>query len=595
MSFVRPLAVRASLAAALVLSLFLTAPVRAQALDQVPENALVVMKVRNLEDFSKKLAAFATKLGLDQQEPKLKDPLSALAEESGMGQGLNRAGDLVVAFTDPDKTGGNPDQSIVVLVPTSDYKAFLGNLREGADAGNGVTSGKAPKDDEQVFVANWGKYAAVSPNKDLVSKKPVGIKLTGFSLKESDGKDVLLYTNIKAVRDKALPELKNGREQMLAQIKQGLEGEGAGKFIPLANAAANTLVNIAEQFLKDAHSATIGLSLTDAGISATMAADFEPTSYMGKIALQTKPAAGNLLSGLPDRKYFFFGGGATDPELLGKLTSDLLDPIIKELKAIEETAKFATALEAAKQAYGAMNGWSIGYVAPTGELGQESVLQQVSIIRGDSKTMINSQRTMMSAMTDFMKLLPQQENQSVSFELQPDAKTIAGVKFDAFETKMNLPADDPQAANAGQMLKMMYGPKGMTGVMGAVDGKTVVTVQGGDDELITDLVTATKANADTLSARAAVRAVSAELPKVRSSEFYFDMGTLVGTGIRYARGFGTDINVKVPADLPPIGFASGTDATAVRLDMHVPTKLIEGMMSLYLQAQREMGGGNNNF
>lgn len=592
MRFVRPFSAKVSLIAMLAMSALTATSARANVLDQVPEDALLVLKFKNLDQVSQKVAKVAKTLGLDQQEPKLADPLGALMEESGLSAGLNRGGDLALAFLDPEKTGGNPDRSVVVLVPTSDYKAFLGNFDAPVETA-GVTKAKPKKGGEEVFIANWGAYAAVTPNQQILGKKPTGMKLAGFSAKESDAKDVLMYTNIKAVRGKLLPELKNGREQMLAQIKQGLNDEGAGKFVPLANAAANTLVNIAEQFLTDAHSGTISLNLTDGGINATVAADFEPTSYIGKMALQTKPAAGSLLAGLPDRKYFFFGGGSSDPEMTGKVIADLLDPVIKEMGAIPEAAKFATALEAAKKSYATTSGWSIGYVAPTGALGQESVIQQVSVIRGDSKTILEGQRTVMGAMTDFMKMLPQQEGQSVSFEMKPGAKTVAGVQFDAFETKMKFPEDDPQAAQAQQMIALIYGPAGMSGVLGAVDAKTVVAVQGGSDELIADLVTASKANADTLSALAAVRAVSAELPKNRTMEMYLDLGTLVNTGVRYAKGFGLPVNVKMPADLPPIGMSGGADTTAIRVDVHVPTKLLEGIMSAYLQAQKEMQGGND--
>ncbi|QOV91001.1 hypothetical protein [Humisphaera borealis] len=592
MRFVRPFAARVSLLAALTLALFTTASVQAQVLDQVPEDALLVFKVKSMDQLSQKIAKLAKTLGLDQQEPKLADPLGSLIEESGIKAGVNRAGDMALVFIDPEKTGGNPDRSVVVLVPTSDFKAFLTNF-DDVVADGAFVKAKPKKGGEEVFIAGWGAYAAVTPNKDILSKKPTGLKLSGFSAKESDSKDVLLYTNIKAVRGKLLPELKKGRDQMLAQIQQALEGENGGKFVPLAKVAANTLVNVAEEFLTDAHSGTVTLNLTDGGVNATVAADFEPTSYLGKLALQTKPAQGNLLAGLPDRKYFFFGGGSSDPEVTGKVFTDLLDPIIKEMSAVPDAAKFAAALESAKKSYASTSGWSLGYVAPTGALGQESVIQQVSVIHGDSKAIMDGQRTVMAAMTDLMKLLPQQQGQSVGFEIKPGAKTISGVSFDAFETKMKFPEDDPQSAQAQQMIAFIYGPAGMTGVLGAVNAKTVVAVQGGSDELIADLVAAAKANADTLSAQAGVRSVAAELPKTRNAEMYLDLGTLVNTGVRYAKGFGVPVNVKLPADLPPIGFSSGTDATAIRVDVHIPTKLLEGMMSAFLQAQKDMQGGGN--
>jgi hypothetical protein len=494
----------------MLLAAFLTAPARGQALDQVPGDALVVVQVKNLDQLSKKVAGFAKGLGLDQQMPELADPLTALAEKAKMTKGLNRGGDMAVALMDPDQFGGNAEQAVLMVVPTSDYKAFLTNFKAATDEGGGVSKVTPQDGPEDIFVANWGQYAAMSPNKAALAKKPTGIKLTGFSAKEAEAKDVVMYANIKAVRGKVLPELRKNRDEMMAQIQKGLEGEGAAKFVPLAKAAANQFLSVAEGFMTDAHSATVALNLTDGGIGLTAAADFDPTSYAGKMALTNKPATSSLLSGLPDRKYFFFAGGKSDPEQSGKMWADLLDPIIKELNAIPETAKFAKAMESMKKGNAATTGYTLGWVAPTGALGQESVLQQVAVLHGDSKVIQESQRDMMGAMNDLMKMMPQQgaaaQAGAMNFEYKPAARTVGGVQFDAFETKINFPEDDPAGQQAKQMLAFIYGPAGMTGVLGAVDAKTVVSVQGGDEKLIADAVTASKANADTLGAQAGVRA-----------------------------------------------------------------------------------------
>lgn len=589
MRFARPSAL-----GVMLLATFLTAPALGQVLDQVPGDALVVVKVKKLDAFSKKVAAYAKSLGLDQQAAELNDPLAAVVEKAKLSKGLNRGGDLVVAFLDPAQFGGNPEQSVLVLVPTSDYKAFLTNFTTSTDAGGGVSKVTPQDGPKDVFVANWGTYAAMSPAQAVLGKKPNGLKLTGLSAEESTGKDVVLYANIKAVRTKLLPELKKRRAEMLGQIKTGLDGPGMAKFLPLAEAAAGQMLNVVEGFLTDAHSATVSLNMTENGVNLTTAADFDPTSYLGKMALQSKPATGPLLAGLPDRKYFFFAGGKSDPELNAQLWTDLLNPIIKELGAVPETAKLAAAMESMKKGMAATTGFAVGYVAPTGPLGQESVLQQIAVIRGDSKAVQQSQRDTMAAMNDLMKMLPQQAGQAgaVTFDYKPGARTVAGVPFDAFETKMNFPEDDPQSQQAKQMLAFIYGPTGMTGVLGAVDPKTVVSVQGGDEKLITDAVTASKANADTLGAQAGVRGVSVEMPKNRSFEAYLDLGTLVSTGARYARGFGLPVNVKLAADLPPVGFAGGTDATAVRVDVHVPNRLVQGLMTAFLEAQRQMQNPN---
>jgi hypothetical protein len=566
---------------------------RADVLDQVPSDALLVLKVKNLDGVSKKVAKWAKDLGIDQQDPAWADPLGALSEKAHLGKGVNRGGDLAVAMLDPAQAGGDNEKAVVVLVPTSDYKAFLSNFKSATDAGGGISKATPQEGNQDVYVANWGQYAAVTPGKGLLAKKPAGIKLSGFSGKESEAKDALLYVNMKVLKGKLLPELKSGRENLLGMVGGAL-GDGNGKkYVPLAKAAVGQVLNVAEEFLNDAHSSTLGLSITDAGIGLTAAADFDPTSYIGKLALATKGTSASLLNGLPARKYFVYGGAVADPTVTKKLVADLIDPIVKELAAIPDMKKFAGVLESVKGTYGSMNGYSLGLVAPTGALGQESVIQQVAIIRGDSKVIQKGQREMLSAMNDLMALMPQQQGLKSSFELKPDAKTVGGVQFDEFKTNMTFPEDDPQAQQAKQMMAMIYGPTGMTGLMGRLDDKTLVSAQGGSDELVTDLVTAAKANADTLGATGGVRAVAAALPKERTSVFYIDVGTIASTTMRYMKGFGAaPANVKIPADLPPIGFAGGSDGTAIRVDIHVPTKLVQGMVSTYMEAQRQMRNPN---
>lgn len=581
-------------AGALLLALLCSATVRAQVLDQVPGDAMLVLKVKNLDSASKKIAKFAKDNGFDQLEPDLNDALGTLAEKAHLSKGLNRNGDMAIALLDPEMFGGKDAKSVVVLLPTSDYKTFLTNFKASEAGADGISKVMPEGASQEMFVASWGQYAAMSPVKAVIAKKPTGLKLTGLSAKEAESKDAFVYANMKMIRAKVLPELTKGRAKILQEVEKNVSGvnENAKKFVPLAKAAVSQLLNVAEEFMNDAHSATLGLQMSDAGIGMTVAADFEPTSYIGKVALQLKGTDASLLSGLPDRKYFLFGGSVNDPKVGTQVVADMLDPIIKELSAIDDTKKFAGALESMKKASTATTGYTMGYVAPKADLGLESVMQQISIFRGDAKVILASQSEALGAMNDLTKLMPQQKGQSMEFSVKPEAKTVAGVAFSSFETKMTFPEDDAAAQQAKKMLELIYGPAGMSGVFGAVNDKTALVISGGTDELIADSVAASKANADTLGATAGVRSVAAELPKNRIMAMYFDLGTLVNTGIRYAKGFGAPLNVTAPADLPPIGMTASAEGTALRFDIHIPNRLIQGMISTGMKAYQQMNNPN---
>src|SRR5690242_3486666 len=102
-----------------------TCAVRAQVLEQIPEQALVVVKVNSLSSFSTKFGKLATDLQLTAQVPQLADPLAALQEKLKLQNGVDKNGEAAFAYLDPAAAGGNEDKSVLILLPVSDYKAFI--------------------------------------------------------------------------------------------------------------------------------------------------------------------------------------------------------------------------------------------------------------------------------------------------------------------------------------------------------------------------------------------------------------------------------------------------------------------------------------
>jgi hypothetical protein len=525
--------------------------------------------------------------------PEMADPLGALEQAAHIGKGVNRAGDLAFVFVDPATVGGDEEKALLILVPVSDYQAFVGNVKNPKAQGD-ITEATSQEGDEQLYLAKWGTYAAVSQAKETLGKKPTGLKLQGAAVRESDTKDALLYANMAALKTRLLPQLQNARPELLKQVEQGLggAGEGAKKFTPVVKALANQVLNMGQEFLTDARSATVGLNLTDTGLATTVMADFEPNSYLGKLASEMKQTDAPLTVGLPDRKYFAFGGATIEPKTAARVFGEILDPVAKELANVPEAKSINTVVNATKRSLGATNGFSIGYVAPMAALGQESILQAVTVVSGDAATQQAAQRESLQAMGDIMKMLPQQPNMTTEFKYTPGSKTVAGVQLDGFETKMNMPDDDPQAAQMKQIMAWVYGPNGMTGVAGVASPQSFVMIQGGPDALISDTIAAAKANANTVSSPASVKAVAAQLPQKRAMAFYVELDTLVTTGVRYAKGLGLPVNVRLPNDLPPIGMTAGAEQTAIRVDSFVPLDLVKGLVAAGLEAQKAMQNPN---
>ena len=272
---------------------------RAQVLDQVPEQALVVVKVTNLQGFSNKLGKLCTDLQITAQVPPLADPLAALQDKLKLANGLDKSGDALLAFIDPAVAGGDSDNSILILWPVTDYKAFLTNFPDGKEEG-GITEAKFVDSDKPAYIASWGKYAAMSPSKEIIALKPTGLKVAGATAKEMSTKDICVLANVAQLKVKLQPQLAKAKEDALADMDKNMSPDAA-KFAPAIKALVGQFFNIADSTLRDAQSATLSANLGDNGISTTAMAEFAPDSYIGNDGQEhqehRRPAAGRIARG----------------------------------------------------------------------------------------------------------------------------------------------------------------------------------------------------------------------------------------------------------------------------------------------------------
>ena len=200
-------------AVAVVVVLCVCAAARAEGvLDQVPADAWVVFRINHLEQTNKKAATWAEAMGIAQLSPEMADPLGRAWRSRPTSRASTSTRDMAICFIDPSTSGGKPDKSILILLPTTDYKSMVASLPNSQTEGDLTTFKPEGGNDQPGYVANWGKYAAMSPTQALLSKKPGGLKLSGLAAKEMQEKDAVLYANIPAMRQKLLPELKKLRK-----------------------------------------------------------------------------------------------------------------------------------------------------------------------------------------------------------------------------------------------------------------------------------------------------------------------------------------------------------------------------------------------
>src|SRR5207248_8297408 len=125
----------------------------------------------------------------------------------------------------------------------SDYKAFLGNFPDAKEEAGVATIkfGEAPMD---FYMVSVGKYALITPTKELTALKPGGLKVQGATAKEMN-KDFVVWANMPRIRDIARPKLKENREKIVTELETQLSQDpAAAKFVPVFKAGLNRFLDV---------------------------------------------------------------------------------------------------------------------------------------------------------------------------------------------------------------------------------------------------------------------------------------------------------------------------------------------------------------
>ncbi len=220
---------RNTLAATIACIVIASSIASAQVLKQVPSNAFVVLKVSNLDATSKKVSDLATSLGIAQLAPEMADPLGEGLKKIGVTDGVNRAGDMAFVYIDPAAFNTPSDKSMLLLLPVSDYQKFVANFADAKPDGD-LTQVHFNNSPDITYLSHWGDYVAASPVREIVAKAPTDvIQVDGLAAKELDGKDFVLFGNLKALRATMLQGIDTLRQQAPIEIDKAV-APGSTKF-----------------------------------------------------------------------------------------------------------------------------------------------------------------------------------------------------------------------------------------------------------------------------------------------------------------------------------------------------------------------------
>ena len=583
---------------ALALALcFLAATAPAQVLKQVPENAFAVAKFNNLQATSRKLADFYRKLGVDKLDPAFADPLASIQQATGITAGLDLNGELAFAIL-PNSDPEDDSPWLLVLIPVSDYKAFLTNFKE-PHADGAISTINI--DSDEFYCTQWGAYAALSPDKEtLTHSKPGGLVIPDTTAKELATKDATLYANPKALAKLALPHLtKEGREDLLKDIISELTDpdDPANKDqVALIRTVANTLLDFARQTLTDATGAAISVHLNDAGVQYSALVEFAPDSPLGNFTRSIRTSDKSMLEGLPAGQYLLYGGYITDPTVSQKLANEVLPPILKDLPALGEPgAALQKMVEAYRDYWLAVE--SESFAADLSMDPNAGGIRIASAIRshpGKARDVVDALNRTAEWENKVSHFFPE-EGLEETLETTDNARTIDGVTFDrqrhGFKFDQADLDNDPETR---QLLDRVFGKAGNPYTLDlhvgvSADDRALWAV--GDDALLQSLITSTRKNDAPLAELPHVKQVAAQLPRQRFFTFYVAGDRAFDLVMTVMNEMGMPMKpIKLPPGTPPLGFAASTDGATLRFDTHVPMGLIERGMSAALQIKMQMEG-----
>ncbi len=556
---------------------------RPSVLDQVPPDALIVMKINDLQRANTRVGDLMKRLGADKMNPEVADPMNMVLNEFGITKGFDKNGQAALYMTNAEVEHGEPT---VFLISVTDYAAFLGNFADPKKEGDiDVFTAR----DSTCYAKQWGTYAAIARDPELLKTKKHGLDIRGkatAAMLADPTVDLAFFANAPVLVAAALPELLKSRAKTVDEVVKAFEeNKGDKRFTPVIKALVNTGLNMAEETLKDGEAAAWSLTLDEKGAKAKLVADFAPETYLGKKIASLKNTDESLLKGLPaDGDFVYYYGIKSDRQFVGQLFDDLTADVKKELPNVGEDGKRLMALiDAERKLLTSIDDGAAG-ITFDATAAQGGALKLLAIVHGDSKALVQAANDATVGMQEFEKLI---DGSAAKPSTETSTKTVDGVELTKSDTVVEVDPNDPTSAMAGQAMGVLFGGTKISQFIGRVDDNTMVQLLGDDEAYIKAGIAAAKANADDLVKKENVAEVADALPKQRLFAAYFAVDKLVVNGSKMMAQFGVGPpKIDLPPNLPPIGMTVGTEGSAIRIDGYLPYQLIESITAAFLQAQQ---------
>lgn len=558
-------------------------------LSQAPAQSQVVIVIPSLSGLSQKIAALGQSLGV--HSPMMANVLGAFKQQSGMVHGINDKGSVVVALLDVDqavKTHGEP--TALVLMPVSDYNAFLGNFQNAKAAGD-VTSFNM-KDGETAYARHVGNYAVMGPKEAAVKAyQPGGAAVTAHitqTIGQMGGKylsmaDVAIYADLQ----KLGPVFADALANELKQTQQRFAGiPGTGNRQAMMKLYEQGLSRV----LRDAVGGVVTADLSADGIGLNEAYQFKPGSKTLAILHGGSAETPKALQRLPKEPYIFAGAVDTQAIRVFELLKPLVD-IAGKGGANPMTALYKDIMPQLEQATQMAFAW---YAPPAGgRMGPgQGLFRSVSVLATPhpDQYIAAMKKSVLAGngVTIPMANVPVQPGQpapqiKMTTQYQDNALQIDGTKIDRYSMQMQFP---PNMGRANPMM-MMFGGTTVQGYLAAQNGFVIDAKQADKNLLQAALQSVAKDNG-LGSAGLIAQLRDKALPPHPAAEGYFNLAGLYQTLAPMAMMWVGAPLPPAPKNLPPIAMGIGIDQTDVAARLYVPVPVMKFVADTVMQVRQQM-------
>lgn len=591
----------------LVTALVFTVPTRGEeklpdVLNLAPGDAQVVVVVRDLGGLNKKVMDFAAALGYRDAI----NPLAMLKNELGITEGLNESGSLLLVARGLDDAiiaGGEPED-MVLLVPVTDFKAFLKPFGAEETDGGVMKLTKAgelgfAKKLEESPVPGSGGYAVLGASQQAVAtfKAGKGADAIGKSVGQL-GRDYLakndisIYINIKSLAPALKQPLEDAYGDLMDSVPDPKDFEGAeAEMMQTMRSMMTMYFDVIKAGLRDGDGLVLGADVSSKGVGMTFTAQFKPDSFLASLFPGGESGAAKLLAKMPNES--FMVAGAIDTR--GVNVAKILEEFSKRMPKDGWMGKL---IEASLPTYQKSQVIAGAMYTPPNIAAMFNGLPALTVIESDDPAgLMQAQQNAMKHMDGLkMNLGAGPDGQPMEFSFsttyKQNALQINGVQIDEYMTKMNLPAAIQNQDEIRGALMMFPALTQQAGYMARV-GDHVIATSSIDSALMAKGIAALKAGKGGLGSDGPMQLVRENgLPSNTSMEAYLGVGGIMQT-VKPMLQLGLGVqDFKIPNNLPPAAMGASFDKGGMASRIYVPLPLIQWVHDTIRSMEGNLGGGN---